>query len=487
MTLQIKMARGALWALIERIGTQGVSFVFFMFVARLIGPKEYGLATMCFVFLSLNNIVIYCLVDGIVCLKIIDQRRLSTLFWLATGVGCIITLLTIASAAAVANVVGDARLEPILQLFSLVFMFVSISAVPTKLLYASLRFRLFALRAFFASLISSVIGMILASKGWGAYAIAVQQICLYAILAVVAFVYARWKPTPYFSMSLLKESILPGVRLMTSDVLLFCQEEIPRFLIGALLGPIALGHYGFVTRIRFALQEVLFTPLLTVIYPSLVRIGEDRNTQIQILTHSLTTIGVIIYPILALVAYTAPVFVPLIFGEAWTSVIPILQVYLCIIAVRPIEWIIKETMRSHNKMDRYLYIQGLSTVVSLALFGMLIQHGVLAFAIGILCWALIAAPIYIALFERWTGVQLWLPVLGLCKSLAGVLVMLGLIGIFQHSSIYPSNNWTALSISVGFGALVYFATFLLVSPKQMFEVVKFTRQVLNRNALEPSP
>jgi O-antigen/teichoic acid export membrane protein len=270
-------------------------------------------------------------------------------------------------------------------------------------------------------------------------------------------------------------------------MLFFCQEEIPRFLIGAVLGPVVLGHYGFVTRIRFTLQEVLLTPLLTVIYPSLVHIREDRNTQIQILRHSLTTIGVITYPILALVVYTAPVYVPLIFGEAWTSAIPILQVYICIIAIRPIEWIVKETLRSHNKIDRYLYIQGLSTVVTLVLFGMLIQHGMLAFSIGILCWALIATPIYIALFERWTGVQLWLPVLGLCKSLAGVLVMLGLIGIFENSSIYPSSNWTALSFSVGFGALVYFTTAFLMSPKQVFEIVKFTRQVLNRNALAPPP
>src|SRR6516164_4615702 len=194
MTPQIKMARGALWTLIERIGTQGISFVFFMFVARLIGPKEYGLATMCFVFLSLNNIVIYCLVDGIVCLKIRDEQRLSTLFWLTTGVGCIITLLTIVSAGVIAKVVGDMRLEPILQLFSLVFIFVSTSAVPTNLLYASLRFRLFAIRAFFASLTSGVIGITLASKGLGAYAIAVQQISLYAILAVVAFLYAGWRP-----------------------------------------------------------------------------------------------------------------------------------------------------------------------------------------------------------------------------------------------------------------------------------------------------
>ena len=65
MSLRKKMAHGAMWSLVEKAGNQGLSFIVFMFVARFIGPKEYGLANICFVAFSLANLVILGLVDGI--------------------------------------------------------------------------------------------------------------------------------------------------------------------------------------------------------------------------------------------------------------------------------------------------------------------------------------------------------------------------------------------------------------------------------------
>jgi endoglucanase len=42
------MAHGAMWSLLEKAAKQGISFIVFMFVARMIGPKEYGLANRTF-------------------------------------------------------------------------------------------------------------------------------------------------------------------------------------------------------------------------------------------------------------------------------------------------------------------------------------------------------------------------------------------------------------------------------------------------------
>ena len=50
MSLRKKMAKGAMWSLIEKGVSQGISFVVFTIVARPIRSLEYGLVNMCYIF-----------------------------------------------------------------------------------------------------------------------------------------------------------------------------------------------------------------------------------------------------------------------------------------------------------------------------------------------------------------------------------------------------------------------------------------------------
>jgi O-antigen/teichoic acid export membrane protein len=52
MTLRKKIVHGAMWYLLEKAGNQGILFIVFMFVARLIGSKEYGLGNLFCIFFA---------------------------------------------------------------------------------------------------------------------------------------------------------------------------------------------------------------------------------------------------------------------------------------------------------------------------------------------------------------------------------------------------------------------------------------------------
>ena len=483
MTLQRKMAHGALWSLVEKLGNQGVSLFVFMVVARLIGPKEYGIANVCFVFSSIVNIIILCLADGIVCLKIRDTKCLSTLFWCIIGVGCGLTLLTITGAGKIADWMGEPRLKAILQLFSLVFIFMAASVVPVKLLYSDLKFRVFAYRALLASTLSGMIGVTFAFQGFGAYAIVFQQIALYAIMTIVVWYFAQWRPAFFFDARLLKNSLSPGFKLMSSDVFGVLEEEVPRFLIAGILGPTLLGYYGFATRIRFALRDIFINPLNAVLCPSLTQVDGDRSSQAHILGHVLALIGIVIFPILALGAYTAPIYVPLLFGEAWRSAVPVLQVFIYGSAVFPVQMVMRELLRASNQLALYLRFQLPLLIISLIITILLVPHGIMAVSIGSVCWNILVIPLYIYMFSRWTGIELWLPVARLVKSFAGIVVMLSAISFYQHSAICPSQAWLKLFSLIGVGGAVYVVICLIIHPRQMVAIIKFGTVLISREAL----
>ena len=471
------MAHGAMWSLLEKAGNQGISFIVFMFVARLIGPKEYGLANICFVSFSLAGLVIFGLVDGIVSLQINDTRRLSTMFWCVMGVGLALTLACFMGAAGVATLMGEPRLEPLLRWFSLVFLCLSASVVPNKLIYAALDFKIIALRTLTASVTSGVVGLFLAFQGFGAYAIVAQQITLYFVMNIVVWRNIKWRPSFVFDTSMVGSSLLPGFKTMGADIVAFSEDQIPRVFIGGILGPVVLGYYAFVIRIRYALQDILINPSLTVLYPSLTKIKEDHEEQKLILGQVISLMGFLIFPALALCVYTAPLYVPLFFGAAWVPAIPVLQILISGSAALPILITLRESLRAHNRVGSYLKVQMPVAVFGLFLTVVLLPRGLVAMAAGMVFCTLCSVPVYVLFFKRWLGISLWLSIARLVKPLAAVGVMLGIMHLYNNLPFYPANVWGRLFSSLALGGAVYLATCFLVQYKEMMKMVSSFRKV----------
>ena len=475
MILRKKLAYGVIWSLVERIGNQGVSFLIFMFVARLIGPVEYGLASICLIIFSLANIVLSALVDGIVSLQISDTRRLSTLFWCAMGVGGGLCLLCVTGAREIAVVMGEPRLQSLLQWLSPVFLCLAALTVPNKLIYCALDFKVFAIRTLVGSLIGGAVGLIMALQGFGAHAIIAQQLVLYVVINVIVWRCVEWRPSFVFDASTLGASLRPGLKLMGADFISFSQDQIPRLLIGFLLGPMVLGYYAFVIRIRRTFEDLLINPFFAVLYPYLAKIKFDHVEQKLILGHFISLTGFLIFPTLAWAVALAPTYVPLFFGAAWEPATPILQIFICGSAVQPILVVVRETLRAHNRLGSYMRVQLPIVALGLLLTLVLAPHGLLPVSVGLVVWTFSLVPFYIYVFRLLLGINLWEPVTQLIRPLAATMIMLSALSIYQNASVYPLNGWLRLLASFVVCAVVYFPACFVFQFHEMMRMILFVR------------
>lgn len=477
MTLKRKMAHAALWSLADNIGSQGVSFVVFMFVARLIGPEQYGLANVCFVFLVLANIVISGMADGIISLQIRDDLRLSTLFWCVLGAGFGLTLICIAGAGQVAEIMGAPAIRPLLQWFSVVFIFLAASVVPTKLLISEMNFKIIAFRTFVTSLTSGVIGIVMAYKGYGAYALAAQQIALFLGVNLVAWHYIDWRPAFVFDTSMLLSSLSPGFKIVGADMFAVVEEQMPRLLVGGILGATVLGYYAFVMRLCLAINDILCHPPISVLYPSITKIRENLEEQANILGRVIAGIGFFIFPIFALSAYTAPIYIPLFFGDAWKPAVPILQVIISGSAALPILLTIREVLRAHNKIGAYLKVKIPLAAINLLIVIGLVSYGIIPVSIGITSWTLCTVPFYLYLFKNCIGISLWKSLIMLSKSLASIIMMIIALLLYEKSAGYPTDAWLRLLSSLAIGGSVYLIVSLVTQHSQLIQIMKLMKQL----------
>ncbi|SEH32667.1 oligosaccharide flippase family protein [Magnetospirillum fulvum] len=475
MSLHRKMARGALWSLIEKGGQQGVSFIVFMVVARLVGPAEYGLANVCFVVFTIANLTILTIVDGIVNLQIDDDDRLSTLFWTVVGMGFVFSAACYFGAAPLAAALEEPRLVQLLQEFAVVPILLATSSVPNMILMKNLDFRIFALRSLAASLIGGAVGIALALKGGGAHALIAQQVVLFVVVNLVVWPFAHWRPRLRFCGDKLLATISPGLKMVASMLVSFSEKEVPRILILLLMNPVMLGYYSFVVRVRHAVQDICVNPPLAVLYPALARLNDQKDKQRTILEVFIIAIGVVIFPVIGSAAITAPLYMPLLFGDKWNEAITLLQLFIICGATLPFQVLVREMLRAHNHIEAYLRLQVAYVAVLLIATLILLPHGLLAVGYGTLGIGIAVLPIYFVLLDKWEGVGLWRQLTKLLTPLAGTILLALVTHFTAVGPCAGANPWLRLFLSLAAGWAVYSLTCVLLMRDELRQIFTFVR------------
>lgn len=476
MTLQSRMARGVLWSLLEKGGQQGISFLVFMVIARLVGPTEYGLANVCFVFFTIANLIILAVVDGVVSLQIEDDERLSTLFWtvMATGLG--FALVAVVGAQPMAAAMEEPRLRDLILWFSAIPLLLALAAVPTMLVLKELDFRIYALRSIAASLIGGAVGIASAFQGMGAYALILQQITLYAVSNLVVWASVGWRPKFRFSRAALAETIRPGVRMAGTTIVTVAEREVPRILIIAFMGPLALGFYSFVARVRYAIQDIFVNPPFSVFYPSLAKLNHDRPQQQQMLGLFVVATGLLIFPTLACAAVAAPLYVALFFGHKWAEVVPLLQVFILCGAVLPLQYVVREMMRTHNRLHTFLKLQVVYVAAVLAANAAALAFGLLAMAAATLAVGVAFLPVYFRALQRWEGVSLWADLAGLWRPLLASAALAAAVAGYDASPYAAADPWLRLLLALLAGGAAFLIAAALLLRRDIRRMVGYFRR-----------
>ncbi len=477
MSLRKKMASGALWSLFEKVGEQGLAFVVFAILARLLGPEEFGLANLCYVYMLLADLILFGLADGIVNLHLRDDRRLSTLFWSVMAVGVVLAGLGFVLAAPFAAMMGDPRIEPLFKWIAITPLFIAGSAVPMVLVMASMNFRIFSIRTLVSVFIGGVVGVVMAYRGFGAYALIGQQITIYVSTNIILWLSCGWSPKLIFDRSAVREVLMPGFKMTGSSIVQFLDQQAPRLLIGLFLGPILVGYFAFVARIRQALYAIFMYPLAIVIYPAFAQIKENSAEQKTLLRQILVITGTLVFPSVAGIIATADIFIPLLFGAAWIPAIPVAQLLLVVSATFPFVVVLRDVLRAHNKTQDYLRTQIIFVVILLVSTFVLAPHGLIALSWGIVLLSFASIPAFIFTVAKSTKISLWRTFTCLWPPLISALVMILAVRGYLESSWRPDSLLLQLVSAVALGASVYIGGCFILQRAEMKNMLKFVARL----------
>jgi O-antigen/teichoic acid export membrane protein len=266
------------WDFFSKISTQLIGFIVSIFLTRLLLPEEFGIMGIALVVISFSAIFVDLgFGKAIIQQKEITDAQLSTIFFLNLAISFFFTLIVFFLAHPAAIFFRLPRLEMVLKVISVSFIFYGLNVVPTALLYRKMNFRVISIISIVAVLLSGIIGVYMAMNGYGVWSLVAQNLVAGFLTFFLTFLYLKWLPQFIIIISQVRAMWKYSSRLFVSALLDTTFTRIDVFLIGRIFSPATLGYYTRAQSMDGVIRQISSSSIVSVLFPYISR--EQSNTE----------------------------------------------------------------------------------------------------------------------------------------------------------------------------------------------------------------
>jgi O-antigen/teichoic acid export membrane protein len=415
--LRRRVLQGLAWKGASQVFLQGSRLVVALTLARLLSPRDFGLAGMVLVVTSLALVFSdVALGAALVQRRELSERDRSTAFWTCVAAGALFTVAGIAVSGPVARFYGQPAVRPLLAALSLSFVVGALGAAQEALLVRELRFRTLELRAMGGTAAGAVVGITVAALGYGAWAIVGQQLAISAVSTALLWLASPWRPRAIFSLASLRDLGRFSGNVFGQRVLFYLHRNADNLLVGRFLGPAALGAYALAYNVMLVPFSRLAGPLQEVLFPAFSQLQDEPARIAALWLRATRLVGALSIPALAGLVVVAPDFVHLVLGARWAQVAPLVQVLAWVGLLQSLQTLNSNILQALDRTGTLLRYSIVFFAAHFTAFVIGLQWGVVGVAVGYAVSSTLVEPLYAWVTARAVGI----PLLRLVRSLSGV-------------------------------------------------------------------
>jgi O-antigen/teichoic acid export membrane protein len=380
-----------LWLGAQKWGVRVTGLVTIALLARNVSPAEFGVVaaasaiTPFILLLSDFGLSTY-----VVQAENPDARTIHTAFWLNAAIGVVLSAGMAIGAPLVADALHVPAAAAPVRALSVSALLAVLAALPIALLKRRMAFRLIALQGAAGAFVGQVVAIVLALRGAGAWALVAQLIVAQAVITVMSWISARWRPAPEFDRHRAPGMLRFGLSVVSIEFIATARATAETAVVAAALGAGALGYLNVAQRLVLVVQDLgasAVVPVSTVVFAK-VRDSMDRLRTAYL--RALRLAYVAVAPLLVLVAVGAPLLVPVLFGPQWSQSVPVTRGY-AVAAILTLGAMIDQGLfYGVGAPGTWFWYAAVVDILTVATTALLAPHGLLAVAVGFVVVALLA-------------------------------------------------------------------------------------------------
>jgi lipopolysaccharide exporter len=187
-----------------------------------------------------------------------------------------------------------------------------------------------------------------------------------------------WTPKVGVTPSPLRPFAEYGWAVLGIEVVKVLRLQGDKIVVGMTLGPQVLGLYFMAFNAGLSLSNAFAAAFSTVLFPHLTQSADPAAAMRQSLIVGLGLIA----PVVILQSALAPLYVPLLLGDGWEEVAPLVSI-LCLVAIPTTLWATAAGwLRVQGKPQVELWMTCVLAVAVLASTALLAPFGLFAMAVG---------------------------------------------------------------------------------------------------------
>ena len=479
MSLREKTLNGAKWSAIATVIIIGLGLIQMTVLARIIDNHQFGLLTVSLVIIALaDTLSDFGIANSIIQRKVIGYLELTTLYWLNVGLGMVVCVVMFLLSGTIASVLNNPELAPLIKTLSLAFVVIPHGQQFRALMQKELAFNKIGMIET-SSVLAGFTFTVVSAHFWPLALTAILGYLVNSTLRTLLFGYFGrriYRPGLHFSLASVSSNLRFGAWLTADSIINYLNTNLSTLVLARTLGAGVAGGFNLAWNVA-VVPPIKLNPIITrVLFPAFAKIQDDSEKLRVNFYKLLSVVGIINFPVLLGLMVVSNNVVPLVFGEKWNGIIPVLQL-LCIVGLlRSVGNPIGSLLMAKARVDISFKFNVFKTFLFIpAIFIGGHQAGAIGVTLGfllvqvintILSYFVMIKPVLGSSYRQYM-LSLWLP---LYLSLPTLVVSYAL-DVMLRSQLSPG---ALLGIQVAAGALA-FAAMIVVSRHPL--VVEIKRQL----------
>lgn len=343
------------------------------------------------------------------------------------------------------------------------------TTVINALLTRRVQFRRLAISQVADTVIGKLIAILLAWRGYGLWALLVDQIVSVVVTVMVLYVVRPvWRPRLGWSKELVRFFISFGGRVFWGNFLLQALDRVDDVWTGLVLGERALGFYSKAYGFAIYPRHILSDPLTRVVVGTYAQLTDDRER----LSQAFSWINVLLaranFWVAAVVWLIAPEFIRLGIGAKWLPMLGAFRLMLIYTLFDPVKQMVGGVITQCGAPERVIRVRTIQLIVMLAgLFTLGPRLDIAGVALAVDIMLVLGVFLLYAEARRFVDFSLrhfyTVPALSLVVSIAAVYAALALPGL-------TGSDWLSGTVKILVFSLVYAGILLLLERDQLFKI-----------------
>lgn len=326
--LKKKTFSGMVWKFMERICAQLVSLIVSIILARILLPEDYSVVSIVTIFFAFCNILISGgLNTSLIQKKDADIEDYSSVLHISMLIALLLYLIMFFAAPTIANLYDKQLLIPVIRVMSLTFFINAFKSILSAYTSSKLQFKKFFLSTIGGTVISAFIGIYMAIKGYGAWALVAQQMSNSLIDTFILYITTKFKFVFKISIDKVKSLFNYGWKIFVASIISVIYDQINPLIVGIKYSATDLAYYNKGQNYPGLINSTISDTLQSVLFPIMSKVQDSKEMVLNVTRKFIKISSYVIFPMMVGFFAVSDIFVKVVLTDKWLPIVPYIQIF----------------------------------------------------------------------------------------------------------------------------------------------------------------